>query len=42
MWGFGTQVNQEQARSQEGGFFTPRELPTIKQLIRFLEVYQMR
>lgn len=42
MWGFGTQVHEEKQETNEDVFFTPGELPTISQLIRFCEVYQMK
>ena len=41
MWGFGTQVHEDKDYSDDN-FFTHGELPTITQLIRFCEVYQMK
>lgn len=40
MWGYGTQMHEEGQTDQE--FFTEGQLPTIRQLINFLEVYQMK
>ena len=37
MWGYGTQVHDESR-----DFFRQGELPTIREVIRFLEVYQMK
>ena len=40
LWGFGTQMHEESRSDHE--FFTDGKLPTIRQLINFLEVYQMK
>ena len=40
MWGYGTQMHEE--GSSEQHFFEAGQLPTIRQIINFLEVYQMK
>ena len=40
MWGLGTQVMNE--KTHESEFFTMHKLPTIRQVIKFLEVNQSR
>lgn len=43
LWGYGTQIHDEGREDDgTGGFFTKGELPTLKQLINFLEIYQMK
>lgn len=39
MWGLGTQAFGKEHSSE---YFTYGKLPTIKQLIRFLEIHQVR
>jgi hypothetical protein len=39
MWGLGTESFKEDKKSE---YFTNGKLPTIKQVIRFLEIYQVR
>ena len=37
MWGFGTQMHED--ATSDDKFFTKGKLPTIRELIRFMEVY---
>ena len=41
LWGYGTQVYDEDKTDDEN-CFTKGKLPTIKQLLNFLEIYQMK
>ena len=42
LWGYGTQTFDEQKHSQgEGSYFTKGQLPTINELINFLEIYKL-
>lgn len=42
MWGFGTQIHEENEQNGDDNFFQHGKLPTITQLIKFCEVYQMK
>ena len=42
MWGFGTQVQEQKIMNSDDQFFTSGEVPTITQLIKFCEVFQMK
>ena len=41
LWGYGTQLFDD-ARMDEDNFFRMGELPTIRELLNFLEIYQMK
>jgi hypothetical protein len=41
LWGYGTSVHDE-ANQKGEGCFTQGELPTLRELINFLEIYQMK
>ena len=42
MWGYGTQMHEDARDEDEETCFTHGQLPTIKQLINFLEIYQLK
>lgn len=44
LWGYGTQVHDDsyQKKGHEESCFRPGELPTLKELVSFLEIYQMK
>ena len=42
MWGYGTQMHEDARDEDEETCFTHGQLPTIKELINFLEIYQMK
>ena len=41
LWGYGTRIFDE-ARMDDDNFFRKGKLPTIRELINFLEIYQMK
>ena len=41
LWGYGTQVFDESETNEEN-CFSENKVPTIKEIINFLEIYQMK
>ena len=43
MWGFGTQIHEEKEEDHsDENIFRKGQLPTLRELIRFCEIYQMK